>query len=213
MPSCAYCANKPCYKGTPETVPTDCPGHDHTSEELFSLYSAPEREEANRAALVEAENYCRASRVEEIMDYAYKCGYHKLGVAFCIGLSAEAQIFCDILRSNGFTVESVCCKNGSIPKSEIGVTQPEQTHPDWPYEAMCDPIGQALALDEAGCELSILLGLCVGHDTLVLRHSKAPCTVLAVKDRVTGHNPLAVIYTVKGYHKSVFHFIENKYGK
>ena len=46
----------------------------------------------------------------------------------------------------------------------------------------------------------MLLGLCVGHDSLFMKHSVAPVTVLAVKDRVLGHNPLAAIYMADGYY-------------
>jgi uncharacterized metal-binding protein len=49
----------------------------------------------------------------------------------------------------------------------------------------------------------------VGHDTLVLKYLEKPATVLAVKDRVTGHNPLAAIYMAEGYYKKKF-FKENK---
>ena len=31
----------------------------------------------------------------------------------------------------------------------------------------------------------------------------APCTVLAVKDRLLGHNPLAAIYTIDSYYRSL----------
>ena len=44
------------------------------------------------------------------------------------------------------------------------------------------------------------MGLCVGHDSLFFRHSEAPVTVLAVKDRVLGHNPLAAVYLADGYY-------------
>ena len=50
-------------------------------------------------------------------------------------------------------------------------------------------------------ELDLLLGLCVGHDTLFIKNAGAPITVVAVKDRVTGHNPLAPIYTFDSYGK------------
>ena len=65
---------------------------------------------------------------------------------------------------------------------------------------MCNPLGQARALDQAGTELNLLLGLCVGHDSLFMKHSVAPVTVLAAKDRVLGHNPLAAIYLADGYY-------------
>ena len=40
-----------------------------------------------------------------------------------------------------------------------------------------------------------------GHDTLVMKYLKAPMTTLAVKDQVTGHNPLVAIYLANGYYK------------
>ena len=45
-----------------------------------------------------------------------------------------------------------------------------------------------------GTDFNIVIGLCVGHDTLFLRHSAAPTTVMVVKDRVLGHNPAAALY-------------------
>ena len=43
-------------------------------------------------------------------------------------------------------------------------------------------------------EFNVMIGLCVGHDTIFLQHSAAPVTVLIVKDRVLGHNPVQALY-------------------
>ncbi|HKI51005.1 MAG TPA: DUF1847 domain-containing protein, partial [Geothermobacteraceae bacterium] len=43
--------------------------------------------------------------------------------------------------------------------------------------------------------------LCVGHDMLFNKYSRAPVTTLVVKDRVTGHNPVAVLYGQHFYYK------------
>jgi uncharacterized metal-binding protein len=48
-----------------------------------------------------------------------------------------------------------------------------------------------------------MLGLCVGDDVLFIRHSKAPVTVLAVKDRVLAHNPLGALYTAKQVYRRI----------
>ena len=51
-----------------------------------------------------------------------------------------------------------------------------------------------------GGQIVVLIGLCVGHDTLFLQHSAAPTTVLIAKDRVLGHNPVQALYLAKtGY--------------
>jgi len=91
-----------------------------------------------------------------------------------------------------------------VPKESIGLLDSEKIRPGG-HESMCNPISQAHLLNAAGTELNVLLGLCVGHDALFLRHASAPCTVLAVKDRVTGHNPLAAVYAVGSYFERLRH--------
>ena len=53
---------------------------------------------------------------------------------------------------------------------------------------------QARYLNSLGTDLNIMMGLCVGHDSLFIRNSEAPVTVMVVKDRVLGHNPAAALY-------------------
>ena len=60
---------------------------------------------------------------------------------------------------------------------------------------MCNPAGQAAMLNEAGSQLNIICGLCVGHDAIFSRASRAPVTTLIVKDRVLAHNPAGAIYS------------------
>ena len=86
----------------------------------------------------------------------------------------------------------------------IGITD-EQKIARGTDEAMCNPIFQANLLNHEKTEFNILLGLCVGHDSLFFKYSEAPTTVLAVKDRVTGHNPLAAIYLSDSYYRKIRH--------
>ena len=72
-------------------------------------------------------------------------------------------------------------------------------------ETMCNPIFQAKLLNHEKSDFNIVLGLCVGHDSLFFQHAHAPTTVLAVKDRVTGHNPLAAIYLSDTYFRKIRH--------
>ena len=125
--------------------------------------------------------------------------YSRLGLAFCAGLTREAAIVAQILESHGFEVVSAICKAGSIPKEEIGIQEKDKIRIG-EYEAMCNPILQAHILNDAGTDFNIVLGLCVGHDSLFFKYADAPTTVLAAKDRVSGHNPLAAIYTAESYY-------------
>jgi uncharacterized metal-binding protein len=155
---------------------------------------------ARAAAQVEATGYGRWPRVQEVMEFARRIEATHLGIATCIGLLHEAGLLQEILEANGFQVSSVCCKVGSIPKEAIGLQDGEKIHPGQ-FEALCNPVAQARLLNEAGTGLNIVVGLCVGHDSLFFRHSQAPVTVLVAKDRVTGHNPAAALYTSHSYYK------------
>jgi len=95
---------------------------------------------------------------------------------------------------------SVVCKVGRIPKEEIGLRDDQKVTPGH-FETMCNPILQALVLNDEQTDFNILMGLCVGHDSLVFQYAEAPCTVLAVKDRVLGHNPLAAVYNIDSYYR------------
>jgi uncharacterized metal-binding protein len=158
------------------------------------------RKLALAAARTEADRYRLETRVEEVMSFARRIDAQRLGIASCVGLIQEARMLQEIFEINGFLVNSVCCKVGSIPKEEIGLADAEKIHPGQ-FEALCNPIAQAKLLNEAGTQLNVLVGLCVGHDSLFFRHSQAPVTVLVAKDRVTGHNPAAVLYTSHSYYQ------------
>lgn len=204
MYTCAQCKNKNCRRGDLDKAPQNCPCKDN-QENTKALYKEKENLQiAYNSALVESEGYCRWSRLEEIMHFAHKCNFSNLGVAFCIGLKEEAFTLVQILRKNGFTVNSVVCKNGSIPKEFLGITEDKKLRPST-FEPMCNPIGQAITLNKAKADLNIILGLCVGHDTLFIKYSQAPVTVLAVKDRVLGHNPIAALYLAESYYKNKLH--------
>jgi len=202
---CAMCGVWACSAepGT-QKVPPFCPMS--TEEAVLSraeetyLNQVELRELALAAARTEAAGYCKEPRVEEVMNFARRIGAQRLGIASCIGLIREARILQEILKANGFEVDSVCCKVGSIDKEKIGLRDEEKIRPGR-YESLCNPVGQAMLLNKARTELNIVVGLCVGHDSLFFKHSEAPVTVLVAKDRVTGHNPVAALYTSHSYYK------------
>jgi uncharacterized metal-binding protein len=139
-------------------------------------------------------------RILELIEFANKCGYKKLGIAFCVGLAYEARLLTEILENKGFEVVSVRCKVGAIPKEKIGIRPEEKIAGPEKWESMCNPIAQAEVLNSENVDLAIMLGLCIGHDTLFIKYCRAPMTVIAVKDRVTGHNPLAALYLSNSYY-------------
>ncbi|MDY6916715.1 MAG: DUF1847 domain-containing protein [Chloroflexota bacterium] len=211
-PQCHRCGKTLCYpfikaeeEPSIDEAPPFCPMrlHSETIQQALREYEREDvREFARLASVQEGECYERAPqglrtkfpRIEETMQFARKNGYRRIGVAFCIGLMNEVRMLAQILEAKGFEVVSVCCKAGAIPKERIGITQEEKIAGPGIYESMCSPITQAEVLNAEEVDLVLLLGLCVGHDTLFMRYCRRPMTVLAVKDRVLAHNPLAALY-------------------
>jgi uncharacterized metal-binding protein len=217
-PICARCTRVVCSPELKaneepplEKAPAFCPMKlmPEVIDKAIAEYDRPEvREFARLASVQEFECYehlpegrrTKIPRIEELIQFAHKCDYKKLGIAFCAGLANEARILTDVLENKGFQVASVRCKVGATPKERIGIKEEEKIRgPGW-LETMCSPIVQAEVLNEAKVDLAIMLGLCIGHDTLFIRYCRVPMTVIAVKDRVFGHNPLAALYLSGSYY-------------
>lgn len=226
LPSCASCEivipKKICVssqgigsKGCPTLVEKDL------LKKTTKEYEDPQiKEFARQASIQEGECYANRhqrpyvlqptkTRIVEIGEFAQKMGYKRLGLAFCIGLVKEAKVVERVFKTCGFEVVSVVCKAGRVPKETIGIKDKEKIY-QGTDEAMCNPIYQAKVLNKAKTEFNVLLGLCVGHDSLFFKYAKAPATVLAVKDRVTGHNPLAAIYLAESYYRKITRPPESK---
>ncbi|MDP6777729.1 MAG: DUF1847 domain-containing protein [Candidatus Latescibacteria bacterium] len=204
---CPLCGVKACSaEPGVKDPPAFCPMNDEADllEEVERTYRKNEEVHwlALESARTEAAGYGRATRIEEIMDFARRIGAKVLGIAHCVGLMEEAKAARAIFLANGFQVHAVCCKVGSISKESVGLKDEEKVRPGQ-HESLCSPVGQAALLARAGTQLNVVIGLCVGHDSLFFQHSRAPATVLIAKDRVLGHNPAAALYTSHSYYRKL----------
>jgi len=213
-PECAKCSitDRICQKVGGKGLES-CPTIHYREiiEEAVREYHRPEIHEfARMASIQESECYSHRDiqpyvlhpvkpRVQEVCEFAQKMGYRKLGIAFCTGLHPEAKALTRILEAQGLEVVSVVCKAGATPKEVIGLREEEKVRIGQ-FESMCSPIVQATILNREKTELNILVGLCVGHDSLFFKYSEAFCTVLVAKDRVLAHNPAGALYTSGTYY-------------
>ncbi len=221
--SCADCSTiikktgkTNCY-GAPADRPARpgyCPAEAYatTISESFAKYQTDDDDARLAFVAAKVEGLCYESvagtdavaahwtRVEDLIALARLMGYEKIGIATCIGLLDECQRLSDILRAQGLQPFSACCKAGSIDKLEQGLADADKIRPG-NFEAACNPIAQARIFNEMGTDMNVIVGLCVGHDMLFSKYSDAPVTTLVVKDRVTGHNPVAVLYGQNAYYK------------
>lgn len=208
-PACAYCPStvRACRQGEAELRgPGYCPTKVDPAAQARArlLYEDEEAKAVSHAsALVESEGYCKWTRVEEIVQFAKKMDFRKIGIANCISFVDHAYVLSGILESHGFEVVSVACKNGNIPKEELGLRDDQKIRPGQ-FEALCNPIAQAELLNSHGCELNVVMGLCIGHDSLFFKYAKGLTTVLVAKDRVLGHNPVAALQLADSYYSRVW---------
>ena len=222
-PSCTSCSQlwqqlgtTNCWSepGNGPGQPPRCPSvlHPSTVQETFDEYQGDSEDARLARVAAQVEGLCyqpvpgseavnaRWTRVEDTIALATLMGYRKIGIATCIGLLDESARLAEILSSQGFEPVSVCCKAGSVDKLELGLKEEEKVRPG-SFEPACNPIAQARVLNEQRTDMNLIVGLCVGHDMLFSKHSAAPVSTLVVKDRVTGHNPVAVLYGQNFYYK------------
>ena len=205
MPGCGKCpikvGDRLCQTEDGKS-PAFCPTENYPEivQRVLEEFKKPEiLEFAKQASIQEGQGYTDKElgyaqtkpvkpRLVEIIEFAKKMKYKKLGLVFCMGLRSEAKVVEKILTTNKFELVSAVCKYGREPKETIDV-QDDQKIKVGSFESMCNPIYQAKLLNHEKSEFNILLGLCVGHDSLFFRYAEAPTTVLAVKDRVTNEAP------------------------
>lgn len=215
VPQCAKCVDRKCTKEgwTHDQLPEFCPmkHKQDVIDSAMEIYMDPEELNLFRNATVnEQRAYMKVRgrviavrpRVLEIIKFCEMMGWKKLGVAFCTGLGNEAKRVVEIFESAGLDVYSVCCKCGNVDKTEWGISGEDKISalrgaPD-NFEAGCNPITQAKILGSEEVDLNIIVGLCIGHDIHFTKFAEGPVTTLIVKDRVTGHNPFASLYS--NYH-------------
>ena len=167
---------------------------------LTTNFDEKELEEIKKLYLDDEENNKISVISAEIIEFAKRMGFKKIGIATCFGLIEESRIFAQILKKNGLEPYAALCKVGALNKTDVGVREEftKQTG-----NALCNPIMQAKLLEKAGTELNVVIGLCVGHDSLFYKYSNTLTTTLITKDRVLAHNPVGALYQTKAYYKKL----------
>ncbi|HAK46782.1 MAG TPA: hypothetical protein DCO79_12805 [Spirochaeta sp.] len=178
--NCLNCANKDCKLNA-----KDCNGrHDEVVAVYKQSGAVPLYENADK--LVAGGRAGTLSRVDEIIEFAGLQDYSNIGIAYCFSMEKEAVKLMNIFKEAEFKVLSFRCTVNGVKESEVSDNLKGGVN--------CNPIGQAFAVNESRADLVIEMGLCLGHDILFHQHLKKPFTVLAVKDRVHGHNPLVALH-------------------
>lgn len=147
--------------------------HDQNTQEIVK--AAVELVDAGRAGTL--------SRIEEIIEYAKLMKYQKIGIAYCYGMEQYAKAIETLLTDEWFDVSVVSCSVGGLKQSEVNDSS-------CIHKVSCNPLGQAEQLNAEEIDLTLVVGICLGHDILLNRNLKMDFTTLVVKDRKYDHAPL-----------------------
>jgi uncharacterized metal-binding protein len=173
-------------------MPLTCPTRTH---QAIARDATPYRDAATHAEMVAAdrtpiaEDGSKRNRVEELAEFAKSQGMNRIGIAFCVSLTKEAQKLGKLLRERGLETELVCCRVGAIDYDEIGLSK---AHPER-FASACNPVAQAKLLNARKVDLVAQVGLCIGHDLILQRNCEAPVTTLVVKDRALDHHSVMAL--------------------
>lgn len=205
-PTCHLCNSfHYCTIGKANENISNCPMINKKEIEMdaLQLYSSNKdiQKSTKIASMIEAEGYIEWPRLKDTIEYASRMGYKKIGIAFCVGLLNEARKIAKILEKAKFEVYSVCCKTGSLKKTDLGIPKEYSMISKTGFTIgwiSCNPVAQALLLNDCETDLNLIVGLCVGHDITFTKLSEAPVSTLIAKDRSSPHNPALVLYSHYG---------------
>ena len=187
-----------CWRGEDKGIPSYCQAN-HYPEEIEKANKAYAEPEDRRPL---HRRMCCRQKKRRLPD-AYRGGgdnfakemkFSIVGFATCVAFANELEVISRLFEQGGIEVFSAGCQIGRSSATDRGLPHLEA----YPDNSTCNPIAQAEILNKAETQLNYIIGLCMGHDILFTRYSRAPqLSTLIVKDRLMGNNPAAAIY---GWH-------------
>ena len=192
------------YQGRPQDAPEDCPTRTapQVLAEARRIYHDPDSQ-AHRlyqafGRLIHTGG-AKKSRVEHIVDFCRSLGVNTMGVASCLRYLKEAHFLRQLFMEQGWGAHVAICKFGGFKTPDVAV----QKDTDW---IVCNPLGQALLLNDLGCEVNVTLGLCMGHEMIFNHYSEGLVTNLVVKEKISQEHSLDTLHCIMdGRHQLDFH--------
>ncbi len=178
--NCTTCEDKVCRKQQ-----TSCERESFDKTDVIAEY-----QEASNSGIVKAAaelvDFGRAgtlSRIQEIIEFSKLMNYKKLGIAYCYGMEKQAKAVETLFTDEGLEVSAVSCSVGGLKQSEVNAAS-------CIHKVSCNPLGQAEQLNTENVDLTVVVGICMGHDIILNRTLNMDFTTLVVKDRTNNHAPL-----------------------
>ena len=179
---CTRCYTKACR------ITNSCLNKKFNDKELMLTYHLPDNQKIIQAAsrLVDNGRAGTLSRLQEMIEFSKSMNFKRIGIAYCYGMESDAILITHIFRESGFSIFPVSCTTGGFKQSEIN----EQSKIE---KVSCNPLAQAEQINQESVDLTITIGLCLGHDIIFQKHIKSYMTTLIVKDRIYDNNPIEAL--------------------
>ncbi len=178
--NCIECSDKICRKQQ-----SSCEQESFGKTETITQYLDKSNCEIIKAAaqLVDGGRAGTLSRIEEIIEFSKTMNYNKIGLAYCFGMEKHSRAIQTIFKEKQLNIIPISCSVGGLKQSEVNTDS-------CIHKVACNPLGQAQQLNNENVDLTIIMGICLGHDILLQRNLKMDFTTLVVKDRVNNHIPI-----------------------
>lgn len=179
---CTKCNTKNCRATEP------CNSAKFDALDLLQNYHLQDNQKIIQAAslLVDNGRAGTLSRLQEIIEFSKEMNFFKIGIAYCYGMENEAIKITNILREEGFRIVPVSCTAGGLKQSEVNLKSKID-------KVSCNPLAQAYQLNSESVDLTVTIGLCLGHDILFQKQIKSYTTTLLVKDRVHNNDSIQAL--------------------
>lgn len=179
---CTSCPSRICRQNI------DCNKHDLNPNNIQEQYLDPKNQPLVQAAaqLVDHGRAGTLGRIDELIEFSRIMNYQKVGLAYCYAMEKEAISLKERFQKSGVKLIPISCTVTSLQQDEINRESEIRN-------VSCNPLAQAEQLNQEKVDLTVTLGLCLGHDILFNRTIQSDVTTLAVKDRVHNHQPLAAL--------------------
>jgi uncharacterized metal-binding protein len=178
--NCTTCSDKVCRKSQ-----ESCARESFEKAGIIDGYHAQNTSAIVQAAarLVDNGKAGTLSRVQEVIEFARLMNYQKIGIAYCYGMEKYARAIETLLTDEWFDVSAVSCSVGGLKQSEVNSSS-------CIHKVSCNPLGQAQQLNAEKVDITLIIGICMGHDIILTRNLSMDFTTLVVKDRKHNHAPL-----------------------
>jgi uncharacterized metal-binding protein len=175
---CTRCNTKNCRKTE------SCQSQKFDVDELMLNYHLEDNQKIIQAAatLVDNGKAGTLSRLQEIIEFSKSMNFQRIGIAYCYGMEGDAALVAQIFKESGFKTVPVSCTTGGFKQSKVNDNSKTE-------RVSCNPLAQAEQINTESVDLTITMGLCLGHDILFQKHIHSYTTTLIVKDRVHNNNP------------------------